>query len=66
VSTLDAVPEGHWIEVTTNGETFRLVRVPGGWYLPGDVVIASGDIPPVSVEVLGEDPYDERDGDSHA
>lgn len=52
---LDAVPVGTWIEVVTAGETFRLQRVPNGFYLPGDVVIASGDIcdgHPSSVEVI--------------
>jgi hypothetical protein len=43
-AALDAVPLGHWIEVETDGELFRLVRVPGGWYLPTDVVIASADV----------------------
>jgi len=53
---LEAVPLGHWIEVTTAGETFRMQRVPGGFYLPGDVTIASGDVcdgRPTRVEVLG-------------
>lgn len=56
---LDAVPLGDWIEVVTAGETFRLQSVPGGYYLPGDVVIASGDIcdgHPTHVEVI-EKPY---------
>lgn len=56
-TALDALPLDHWIDVTTNGETFRLVRVPGGWHVPGDLVIASGDVAdgrPVSVEVLGD------------
>lgn len=63
---LKAVPLGHWIEVSTAGETFRLARVPGGWHVPGDV--ASGDLVDGEhdcVEVLGDlfgdDPYDERD-----
>ena len=49
----------------TERRDVRLVRVPGGWHLPGDVVIASGDVAdgrPESVEVLGdlfgEDPGD--------
>ena len=55
-AALDAVPLDHWVEVTTAGETFRLQRVPGGFVLPGDVVIASGDIAdgkPSRVRVLG-------------
>ncbi len=42
---------------------------PGGWHLPGDLVIASGDVADgrlSRVEALGDlwgdDPYDERDG----
>lgn len=57
--------------VTAGGETFDVQRVPGGWYLPGDVVVASGDVAegqPRAVSLLpdedyrGEDAYDERDG----
>lgn len=54
---LDAVPLGDWVEVTTNGETFALQRCSGGWHLPEDVVIASGDVCdgcPTRVVVLGE------------
>lgn len=57
-AVLDALPEGTWIEVETEGETFLVQRVPGGWVLPGDVVIASGDVAdgrPERVEVLGDD-----------
>jgi len=58
-AALDAVPEGQWVEVDTAGEAARLVRVFGGWYLPGDLVVASGDVAggrPLRVEVLGGDP----------
>jgi hypothetical protein len=54
-AALDAVPEGVWIEVITAGERFLLRRVSGGYYLPGDLVIASGDVcqgKPESVEVI--------------
>lgn len=58
-AALDAVPEGCWVEVTADdGGLFLLVRVPGGWHLSGDVVVASADVAegrPVRVEVLGDD-----------
>lgn len=56
-AALDGLPVGTWVEVTTARETFRLRRVPGGWYLPGDVVVASGDVVdgrPESVRVLND------------
>lgn len=53
---LEALPEGTWVEVTVAGEALRVVRVPGGWWLPGDLVVASGDVAdgrPEGVAVLG-------------
>lgn len=65
---LEALPRGTVIEVETAGETFHVHRVLGGWHLPYDTTVTSGDIcdgQPVRVEVLGdlygEDPFDERD-----
>lgn len=55
---LEALPEGCWIEVEAGGETYLVLRVPGGWHLPGDLTVASGDVAegrPSRVEVLGDD-----------
>lgn len=52
---LEAQPAGTWVKVTLAGEALRVVRVPGGWWLPGDLVVASGDVAdgrPASVAVL--------------
>jgi len=64
-AALDALPLGCWLEVVTNVETFHLQRVEGGWHLPGDLTIASGDVldgqPERAETLFGDDPYDERD-----
>lgn len=55
---LEAQPEGSWAEVTVGGERLLIVRVPGGWHLPGDLAVASADVAagrPAAVEMLGED-----------
>ncbi|WP_166136526.1 hypothetical protein [Nocardioides ochotonae] len=55
-AALDALPEGCWIEVTNEDGRHLVVRVPGGWHLPGDVTVASGDVAdgrPERVEVVG-------------
>lgn len=64
-AALEALPLGEWVEVETVGEVFRLVRMPGGWHLPGDLTVASGDVVdghPARVVLLGnlfgEDPGD--------
>lgn len=69
-AALEALPEGTAVRVTGEGGEHVVHRVPGGWYLPGDVVVASGDVAdgrPSGVVVLGdlfgEDPYDEGDDD---
>ena len=52
---LEDLPVGTWLDVTTNGETFRVQRVPGGLYLPGDVVVSVLDVcdgEPTRVEVV--------------
>jgi hypothetical protein len=58
-AALDALPEGTWVEVTTpEGDRHLVVRVPGGWHLPGDVTVASADVVegrPSRVEILGDD-----------
>lgn len=38
----DSLPGEDTFDPADYAETLQ--RVPGGWYLPGDVVIASGDI----------------------
>lgn len=44
-AALEAAPLDTTARVTTaDGERLTVRRVPGGWYLPGDVVVASGDI----------------------
>lgn len=62
-AALEALPPGTAVRVTTpDGADHVAHRVEGGWYLPGDVVVASGDVAdgrPSRVEVLdlfGEDP----------
>lgn len=57
-AALEAQPEGCWVEVLVKGERLFVVRVPGGWYLPGDLTVASADIVggrPTRVDVLGDD-----------
>src|SRR5438477_418443 len=57
-AALEAQSEGCWVEVTVAGERLLVVRVPGGWYMPGDLTVASADIVegrPTRVEVLGDD-----------
>lgn len=57
-ASLEALPEGCWVEVTAGGERHLVVRVPGGWHLPGDMAVASEDVAdgrPSRVEVLGDD-----------
>ncbi|MGN6253363.1 MAG: hypothetical protein ACTHNS_16285 [Marmoricola sp.] len=59
-AALDALPEGTWVEVGVAGETHLIVRVPGGWHLPGDLAVASADVAegrPERVEVLGPDDH---------
>lgn len=59
-AALEALPEGTEVEVEVAGEELVLVRVPGGWHLPGDVVVASGDVAdgrPTRVEVLDDGPW---------
>ncbi|MGZ8741672.1 MAG: hypothetical protein ACXWXO_01990 [Nocardioides sp.] len=44
-AALEAAPLDTVAQVTTvDGERLTVQRVPGGWYLEGDVVVASGDI----------------------
>lgn len=75
-AALEAAEPGALAHVTTGeGEDFVLQRVEGGWYLPGDVVVTSGDVAdgrPTAVhlwarpEYRGEDPFDDRDwAESH-
>lgn len=57
-AALEAQPEGTWAQVTVEGERLFVVRVPGGWHLPGDLTVASADIVegrPTRVDVLGDD-----------
>lgn len=58
-TALEAAPLDTVARVTTaDGESLTVHRVPGGWYLPGDVVVASGDIAdgePRAVSVLRQD-----------
>lgn len=58
-AALEATPPGTIVHVHgANGEVFVVHRVDGGWYLPGDLVIASGDIAdgrPTAVEILDEE-----------
>lgn len=68
-AALEATPPGTVARVTlAGGEEHIIHRVAGGWYLPGDLTVASGDVAdgrPESVEVLddlfGDEPYDEGD-----
>lgn len=61
-AALEALPQGAAARVVAGGEEHVVHRVPGGWYLPGDVVVTSGDIAgghPTLVEVVdpgGDDP----------
>ncbi|GAA1962818.1 hypothetical protein GCM10009798_23240 [Nocardioides panacihumi] len=74
-AALEAAPLDTLGQVTVDGQTHNIQRVTGGWYLPGDVVVTSGDVAdgrPDAVSLLrdedyrGEDPYDERDwADTH-
>ncbi|GAA0985535.1 hypothetical protein ENKNEFLB_01407 [Nocardioides aquaticus] len=42
---MEAQPAGTLARVVTaDGEPLTVRRVPGGWYLPGDLVVASGDV----------------------
>lgn len=69
---LEAAAPGTVARVTAaDGEEHVVHRVPGGWYLPGDLAVTSGDIAgaePTAVALLGqverfgEDPCDEEDG----
>ncbi len=44
-TALEALPIGTVARVVTaDGEAFSVERVAGGWYLPGDVVVTSGDV----------------------
>lgn len=56
-AALEAAPLHTVARVTTPaGETFDLTRTASGWYLPGDVVIASADVVegrPVAVALYG-------------
>ncbi|WP_281966296.1 hypothetical protein [Serinicoccus marinus] len=70
-AALEALPRGTWVAVVPGppppdvpGEdpfdpadyAETVLRVPGGWYLPGDLVVASGDVAdgrPLRVEVVG-------------
>ncbi|GAA1920192.1 hypothetical protein [Nocardioides marmoribigeumensis] len=57
-AALEALPEGTWVEVDAGVEVLRVVRVPGGWHLPGDLAVASADVvdgEPGSVVVLTEE-----------
>ncbi|MEE3127068.1 MAG: hypothetical protein VX494_07630 [Actinomycetota bacterium] len=53
--------------VTSGGEPLTVVRVPGGWYLPGDMAVASADVAwagPREVALLdgfGDTPFDRAD-----
>ncbi len=61
-AALEALPTGAAVRVVTDGEEHVVHRVPGGWYLPGDVAVASADVAegrPTLVEVVdpgGDDP----------
>jgi hypothetical protein len=57
-AALEAQTEGRWAEVTVEGERLLIVRVSGGWHLPGDLAVSSGDIVdgrPTAVVILGGD-----------
>lgn len=60
VRDLEALPEGTWVHVVTDGQRHLLRRVPGGWHLTGDMAVASEDVAdgePTHVEVLGLDDH---------
>lgn len=65
VARLEAAPMGALAMVQVRGgELLPIERVPGGWYLDGDVVVASADVAEGAEEVwliCGDDPFDERD-----
>ena len=65
-AALEALPRGTAVRVSAGGAAHIIHRVPGGWYLPGDLAVASADVAqgrPDEAEVLdpfGDDPaYDE-------
>jgi hypothetical protein len=54
-AALEAQPPGTVAHVRLRGEVLTIRRVDGGWYLPGDLVITSGDVAdgrPDAVEVV--------------
>jgi len=57
----DALPEDTWPEVTKDGGTLRVMRVPGGWHLNGDLSLSSAGVAeggPTSVAALAPSPED--------
>lgn len=61
-AALEALPLGAAVLVTAGGASHTIHRVPGGWWLDGDLTVASGDVAdgrPAEVEVVdpfGDDP----------
>jgi len=60
-AALDAAPLDTLARVeTAGGETLTVVRVPGGWHLPGDLTVTSGDVAeggPRAVSLLLDQDY---------
>ncbi|HEV8056003.1 MAG TPA: hypothetical protein VGP51_05910 [Nocardioidaceae bacterium] len=50
---------------SAEGEVFLIHRVPGGWHLPGDLTVTSGDVAegrPTAVSMLMDEDYRHDEG----
>ena len=59
-AALEAAPLHTLGRVVNDSGTFIIHRVPGGWYLPGDLTVTSGDVAdgrPTAVSMLMDEDY---------
>ncbi len=65
-AALEAAPIDTLARVeSAEGEVFLIHRVPGGWHLPGDLTVTSGDVAdgrPSAVSLLMEEDYRQDEG----
>ncbi len=64
-AALEAAPLHTLARVVNDSGAFIIHRVPGGWYLPGDLTVTSGDVGdgrPTAVSMLMDEDYRTDEG----
>ena len=64
-AALEAAPIDTLARVVNESGTYLIHRVPGGWHLPGDLTVTSGDVAdgrPSAVSMLMDEDYRHDEG----